>query len=200
MTLFLLGLIVFFLPHLFTAFLRGAREALMRRIGEGAYKGLYSVVSAIGLALIIVGWPAAGDAFPTPLYVANFALVHVVYVLTLAALVLLAAAYLPAGKIAAAAKHPMLLGVKLWAFAHLLVNGEVRSLILFGSFLAYGVVDRIAVKVRGAPTRAAGPWTNDLVAVLVGGAAWGGVFLFLHPSIAGVPVPGAAQIRALIGL
>lgn len=200
MTLFILGLIVFFAPHLFTAFVRGGRQELIARLGEGGYKGLYSAVSAIGLALVVFGWSAAGDAFPNPLYVTNFAMVHVVYVLMFAMFVLLAAAYLPAGKIAEAVKHPMLASVKLWALAHLLVNGEVRSLILFGSFLAYGVIDRIAVKSRNAPTRAAGPWTNDLLVVLVGAVAWAGVLLFLHPHIAGVPVPGADRLRELIGL
>lgn len=200
MTLFVLGLIVFFAPHFFTALARPAREALVARVGEGAYKGLYSLVSAAGLALIVLGWGGAGAAFPTPLYVANFAFVHVVYLLTFIAFVMLAAAYLPAGRIAAAVKHPMLAGVKVWAFAHLLVNGDIRSLALFGAFLAFGVVDRIAVKARNAPTRAAGPWTNDLVAIGVGATAWLATAFFLHPYIAGVPVPGAAEMRASLGL
>lgn len=200
MALFVLGLIVFFLPHLYTAFARDARAAMVGRLGEGPYKGLYSLVSLAGLALLVYGWGPAGDAFPTPIYVTNFALVHVVYLLMFVALVLLVAAYLPAGRIAAGVKHPMLAGVKTWAFAHLLVNGDVRSLLLFGSFLAYGVVDRIAVKRRGAPTREAGPWTNDLAAVAVGVVAWVAIVLFLHPHIAGVPVPGAEQLRALLGL
>ena len=192
MLLFILGLIVFFAPHLLTAFGRGAREGLVRRMGEGGYKGAYSLLSAIGLALIIIGWPNA-DA--RVLYVTNFAMVHVAMALMLLAFVCLAAAYLPAGKIAAALKHPMLAGVKLWAFAHLLVNGDVRSILLFGAFLAYGVLDRVAVKRRNAPVRAAGPVRNDLLAILVGASVWAAVLLFLHPHIAGVPVPGADLIR-----
>lgn len=188
MIVFILGLIVFFAAHFFTAFARGAREGLVRRLGEGGYKGAYSLVSALGLGLIIVGWPNADSRI---LYVTNFAMVHVAMGLMALAFICLAAAYLPAGKLAAALKHPMLAGVKLWAFAHLLVNGDVRSVLLFGSFLAYGVLDRIAVKRRGAPVRAAGPVINDLLATLVGVAAFAAVLLFAHPYIAGVPVPGA---------
>lgn len=195
MTFFLLGLIIFFVPHLFTAFMRGARDGLMRRLGEGGYKGAYSLVSAAGLALIIIGWPNADTRV---LYVTNYAMVHVAMGLMLPAFICLAAAYLPAGKIAGVLKHPMLAGVKLWAFAHLLVNGDVRSVLLFGAFLVYAVIDRIAVKRRGAPVRAAGPVTNDILAILVGSVAFAGVLLFLHPHIAGVPVPGAETIRARI--
>ncbi len=106
----------------------------------------------------------------------------------LIAFVLLAAAQLPKGKIAAATKHPMLAGVKIWAFAHLLVNGEVRSVILFGSFLAYAVIDRIAVNKRGEQTPAAGPVRNDVMAIIVGVALYAAVFLYLHRWIAGVPL------------
>ncbi|GAB4526659.1 MAG: NnrU family protein [Amphiplicatus sp.] len=183
MTIYLLGFIVFFAPHLFTAFARGARARLIERLGEGAYKGLYSLVSAAGLGLIVWGWRGA-DA--TAFYVAPYWLVHVAYLLMLIALTLLAAAYLPKGRLAAAAKHPMLAAVKLWAFAHLLVNGDLRSLILFGAFLAYAVVDRIAVKRRGAPTPAAGPWRNDALALLVGAGAWAAIYFWLHRYIAGV--------------
>ncbi|MEQ1929900.1 MAG: NnrU family protein [Parvularculaceae bacterium] len=185
MVLFILGLIIFFLPHLLTALMRDAREGLIRRLGAGRYKGLYSVSSAIGLALIIVGWPTADR---TVLYVAPYWTLHIAYALTLAALILLAAAYLPRGKVAAAVKHPMLAGVKCWALAHLLVNGDVRSVLLFGSFLAYGVIDRIAVKRRGVATPAPGPIANDALAVFVGAAVWAAVYFQLHAYIAGVDI------------
>jgi uncharacterized membrane protein len=183
MTLFLLGLVIFFGAHLFTAFARDARAGLVVKLGEGPYKGLYSLVSLVGFVLIIMGW---GGADASVLYAAPEWMRHIVYVLVLFAFVLLAAAYLPAGKIAAVTQHPMLAGVKLWAFAHLLVNGEVRSVILFGAFLAYAVVDRIALKRRGAPVRAAGPARNDLIAVIAGAAFYAFVALFAHRYIAGV--------------
>ncbi len=183
MALFLLGLIVFFGAHLFTAFARGSRAALIGKIGEGPYKGLYSLVSLAGFILIIIGWRGADASvlYATPAWTR-----HIVYLLTLLAFILLAAAYLPAGKIAGAAKHPMLAGVKLWAFAHLLVNGEVRSVILVGAFLAYGVIDRIAVKKRGDMGRAAGPAKNDVIAVVVGVLAFAAIAFYGHKYIAGV--------------
>lgn len=183
MTLFILGLVVFFAPHLATALLRGPRQRLVNALGAGPYKGLYSVVSAIGLVLIILGWP---DADRTALYDPPSVMRYATQALMLGAFVLLAAAYLPRGKLAAAAKHPMLAAVKLWAFGHLLANGEMRSVILFGAFLAYGVIDRIAVKRRGAPVPARGPVANDAIAVVVGVAIWAAVYFWLHPFIAGV--------------
>ncbi|PQA86837.1 NnrU family protein [Hyphococcus luteus] len=183
MTLFLVGLIIFFGAHLFTGLARGARGALVAKLGEMPYKGLYSLVSLAGFVLIIIGWKTA-DA--SVLYVTPAWTRHITYLLVLIAFILLAAAYLPAGKIAAAAKHPMLAGVKLWAFAHLLVNGEVRSVILFGAFLAYGVIDRIAVKKRGETGRAAGPVMNDGLAVVVGAGAYAAIAFWAHKYIAGV--------------
>ncbi|MEK7265939.1 MAG: NnrU family protein [Pseudomonadota bacterium] len=180
---FILGLIIFFGSHLFTALARGARERLIAKLGAGAYKGLYSLVSLAGFALIVIGWRSA-DA--SVIYAPPAYLKHVTYLLVFLALVLLASAYLPAGKIAAAAKHPMLAGVKLWAFGHLLSNGEVRSLMLFGAFLAFAVIDRIALKRRNGPTRPAGPVRNDILAIAVGGGAFAAIYFFLHPYIAGV--------------
>lgn len=183
MILFFIGLAVFFGAHLFTGLARGPRGALIAKLGEMPYKGLYSLVSLAGFILIIIGWRTA-DA--SVLYATPFWMRHVVYLLVLIAFILLAAAYLPAGKIAAAAKHPMLAGVKIWAFAHLLVNGEVRSVLLFGAFLAYAVIDRIAVKKRGDMGRAAGPVMNDVFAVIVGAAAYAAVAFYGHQYIAGV--------------
>ncbi len=183
MTLFLLGMIVFFGSHLYTALARGNREALVKRLGAGPYKGLYSLVSLAGFALIVIGWRSADASL---LYTPPAAGRHIAYLLTLFAFVMLAAAYAPKGKIAAMIKHPMIAGVKAWAFAHLLVNGEVRSVILFGAFLAYGVIDRIALKRRGENGPAPGPARNDAIAIVAGAIAWLAVFFYLHPYIAGV--------------
>jgi uncharacterized membrane protein len=183
MTLFLIGIIVFFGAHLFTAFFRGAREGLVAAIGEGPYKGLYSLVSVAGFALFVLGWRQADASL---LYAPAPALRHVAFALVPLAMILLAAAYLPAGKIAAAVRHPMLAGVKLWAFAHLLANGEVRSVILFGAFLAYGVLDRIAVKRRNAPVREAGPLRNDVIAVVAGLGVSALLVFWLHQYVGGV--------------
>lgn len=183
MALFILGLIIFFGTHLWTALARKGREGLIKRLGAGPYKGLYSLAAIAGFALIVIGWRGADASivYSPPAY-----LKHVTYLLVFLALVLLAAAYLPKGRIAAAVKHPMLAGVKLWAFGHLLSNGEVRSLILFGAFLAYAVIDRIVVKKRNEPTPKAGPIANDAIAAAVGAGAWAAIYFFLHPFIAGV--------------
>ena len=183
MTIFILGLIVFFGVHLFTAFARDVRSSLIGKLGPGPYKGLYSLVAAAGLGLIIWGWRSADG---TVLYVAPYWLTYVTQALVLAAFVLLAAAYLPAGRIAAAAKHPMLAAVKFWAAGHLLVNGDMRSILLFGSFLAYAVINRIAVKKRGEVPPVAGGVMNDVLAVVVGVGAWAAVYFYLHPYISGV--------------
>src|SRR3990167_5455475 len=183
MTLFLLGLIVFFGSHLLTALARGARSRVIAKIGAGPYKGLYSLVAIAGFGLMIAGWNGAEASV---LYTPPPALRHLTYLLVFVALVLLASAYLPKGKIAAAAKHPMLAGVKLWAFGHLLANGEVRSVILFGAFLAFAVIDRIVVKRRGEPTPEIGPVVNDAMAILAGAGAWALIYFVLHPYIAGV--------------
>lgn len=181
--MFYLGLAIFFATHALTGFARGPRAQLVQRLGANGYKGLYSLVSLAGFALIVIGWSAAPAA---ALYTPPSLLRHVTFLLMLLAFIALASAYLPAGRIKAALKHPMLVGVKLWAFGHLLANGEIRSVLLFGAFLAYAVADRIAVKRRGEPTPVAGPAVNDAIAVAIGVAAWMGVYFFAHPYIAGV--------------
>lgn len=164
---------------------RPLRTQLIERFGEAGYKGIYALVSLAGLVLIYMGWAAAPA---TSLYYPPYWMRHVAYLFTLLGFIALASAYLPAGRIKAALKHPMLAGLKFWALAHLLVNGEIRSLVVFGAFLAFAVVDRIAVKRRGEPTPAAGPAVNDALAVVAGAAAWASVYFVLHPYIAGVPL------------
>jgi uncharacterized membrane protein len=188
MALLVLGIIVFFAPHVFTM-VRGARAGVVARIGEGAYKGLYSLVSLAGLALLIYGFAAAPYvALWTPPTWAR----HLAIPLVWAAFVLATAAYLP-GAIQRGAKHPMLAGIKLWAFAHLLANGDLAGVLLFGSFLVYGVIDRIAVKrralIEGAPQRV-GSLRNDILAVVVGTVAFLVFGLYLHPLLIGrVAIP-----------
>ena len=191
--LFFIGLVIFLGSHLFTGLLRGPREQLVGRVGAGPYKGMFAIIALIGLLLIVVGW---GDANRTVIYSTPDWMRHLVYLLMLVSLILLAASSLPAGRLAAMVKHPMLAGLKVWAFAHLLVNGDVRSIALFGGFLAFGVIDRIAVKKRGAPTPSPGPILNDAIAVGVGIAAWIAIFLFFaslhrrrsHYGLSGRPI------------
>jgi uncharacterized membrane protein len=181
--MFALGLLIFFGAHLFTALARGPRAALVKRLGAGGYKGLYSLVSIAGFALIILGWRAApiDQIYAPPAFFR-----HLTFLLTTLALILLVAAYAPAGRIAAAVRHPMLAATKLWAFGHLLANGEARSVALFGGFLIFAVVDRIAVKARGDNGRPYKSALGDVVAVVAGLGLWAAIYLHLHPLIAGV--------------
>lgn len=183
--LFFIGLVIFLGSHLFTGLLRGPRERLVGRVGAGPYKGMFSIIALIGLLLIVVGW---GDADRTVIYSPPYWTRYIAYFFMLLALILLAASSLPAGRLAAMVKHPMLAGVKIWAFAHLLVNGDIRSIALFGSFLAFAVIDRIAVKKRGALTPAPGSVTNDFIAVGAGIVVWIAIYMFLHPYIGGVAI------------
>lgn len=196
MILLVLGLALFLGAHAFTM-AREPRAALIRRLGEGPYKGAYSLVSLLGIVLVAYGfgqYRAEGwiDVWYPPVWTRHLALL-----LVWAAFVCFVAAYVP-GRIKAALKHPMLAGVKFWALAHLLANGDLGSILLFGSILAWAVMARIAVKRRRDEVRDhAGPatppagWRNDAAAVALGTAFW---FLFarwLHPLLIGVSVwPG----------
>lgn len=191
MTQLVIGLILFLGIHSISIVARPTRDRLAARLGEWPYKGLYSIVAAIGLVLIVIGY---GDArmTPTVLYSPPDWLSHLNMLLMLAVFPALLAAYLP-GRIGDALKHPMLVAVKVWALAHLLVNGTVADVLLFGGFLAWAVVDRISMKRRpGGASALALPRTkfNDAV-VLVGGLALYVLFAFwLHPAWIGVPVMG----------
>ena len=186
------GLVVFFGVHLFSAFRsRKPGEDLKQRIGYGPYMGLYSLISLIGLVLIIYGYDAA--RWMGSLYFAPSWGSHVNMALMLPALIFLVAANLPTGRIKKALKHPMLV-VKLWALGHLLANGEWNSIILFGSFLAYAVIDRIAVKKRGdngPPGDVAVSNMGDIGALVIGTGVYVAFVFHLHRWLIGVPVvPG----------
>lgn len=184
MALFLLGLAIFLGSHLFVGLARGPRAALIAKLGTFGFKGLFAVVAILGLTLTVLGWQQAGPG--TPFYVAPGWLYHLTYLLVWVAFVLAVSAYLPAGKIAGGTKHPLLAAIKFWALAHLLVNGDARSLILFLSVLAWAVIARIAAKKRGDNGRPAGSPVNDLIAVVIGTVGYLVVFFWLHRYIAGV--------------
>jgi uncharacterized membrane protein len=162
------------------------RDAQVAARGEGAWKGLYAVAAGIGLVLLIYGYGLARQT-PVVLYTPPAGLRHLALLLLVPVFPLLFAAYLP-GRIKAAAKHPMLLAVKFWALAHLLANGTVADVLLFGGFLAWAVADRISLKRR--PTRAVPGATakaaNDVIAVVGGLALYAATVLFLHRWLIGV--------------
>lgn len=193
MIMFLSGLVLFFAPHIFSALRsRAPGRDLKTRVGYGPYMGLYSLVSIAGFVLICFGYGATRGM--GVLYVPPTWLAHINIVLMVPALILLVASQLPAGYIKKVAKHPMLVAVKLWALGHLLANGELNSVILFGSFLAYAVFDRIMVKRRGdngpGPNVALKP-AMDMASVVIGAGAWAALAFWLHPILFGVAaVPG----------
>lgn len=190
MTILLLGLIVFIGIHSVRIVADGRRADFIAERGEQTYKGIYSVASLIGLALIVYGYGAARAAGPAVLYDPPFWMRHVAYLLMAFSFVSLAAME-GRGRIKAALKHPMLVGIKLWAFAHLLVNGDVASVVLFGAFLAWAVADRISVKRRAeepSAESAAISVRSDVIAVVAGLALYL-VFLFwAHGWLIGVPL------------
>jgi uncharacterized membrane protein len=183
-----LGLAVFIGAHALTM-ARAARAACVGRVGEIPYKIVYSLASLLGIVLICWGYSryrATGwiDIWHPPAFMR-----HVTVALMWPSIVLIAAAYSP-GRIKTALKHPMLAGVKLWALAHLLSNGDLGSIVLFGSILAWAVVDRISLKRRtdpGGPPIPIGGWTNDLVAVIAGTVVYLALGFVFHPLVIGVP-------------
>jgi uncharacterized membrane protein len=186
-----LGLVLFIGAHVVTT-QRKLRADLIARIGEGPYKGIYALVALIGIVLIGFGFAnyrATGwiDVWYPPAWTR-----HIVVALMWPACICVVAAYIP-GDIKRKLKHPMLVGVKIWAFAHLTANGDLGSIILFGSILGWAVFDRITLKRRtdaGAPPIPLGGRRNDYIAIAVGTVLYlllGAVF---HPLVIGVPAFG----------
>ena len=180
MSILILGLALFLGVHSVSIVARPWRDATAARIGEGPWKGLYSLVSLAGFALIVFGYGLARQQ-PVLVYAPPAGLRHLALLMMLPVFPLLIAAYLP-GRLQRMAKHPMLLAVKLWALAHLLANGMLADLLLFGSFLVWAGLDRMAAGRRPAPSnpaaggqgaarlqlRAGSGWVNDGIALVVG--------------------------------
>jgi uncharacterized membrane protein len=188
MTLLIVGILILIGIHFVPAFPE-IKDDLIARLGVAGYRVLFSVVSTLGLIVLIYGFAHAPYL---PLWTPPAWTRHIAMLLMLPVFPLLLAAYL-SGEIKARLRHPMLAAIKFWALAHLIANGDIASIILFGSFLAFAVVDRIALKrrPRAEPSVAPDAATarrNDIIAI-VGGLAFYVVFLvWLHPLLIGVPV------------
>lgn len=181
MALLVLGLFVFVGIHLVPTF-ASARQRLITRFGAGAYKGGFTVISFIGLILLIIG---KANAEFVPLWTPATWGARAAMFLMPFSFMLLAAAYLPSN-VKRLTAHPMLLGVTLWSAAHLAANGDLASVILFGGLGAFALFDMWSANRRGAaPSRVAQPITRDLAVVGAGLVAYGAV-LFLHPYLFGV--------------
>jgi uncharacterized membrane protein len=184
MTILIIGIIVMIGIHLVPVY-PDVREGLIGRFGRNGYRALFSVVSTLGLVLIVWGFARAPviQIWSPPDWTR-----YVAMVLMLPVFILLIAAYLP-GQIKAKLRHPMLTAIKFWALAHLIANGDLASIILFGSFLAYAVFDRIMLKRRaeaGLVTVAeTGPASNDAISVVGGLILYVAFLVWLHPLLIG---------------
>jgi uncharacterized membrane protein len=185
-----LGLVVMLGAHLFVTF-RDARAGLMERLGQNGYRALFSIVSIVGLALISWGYAQYRAHEWIQVWSPPAFMRHITVGLMLLAVILVVAYFIPSN-IKTKAKHPLLAGVKTWAFAHLLSNGDLGSILLFGSFLAWGVYGRIAAKRRGdlGATTAPAGWTNDIIVVVLGIVIYLALGYAFHPMVIGVPVFG----------
>jgi uncharacterized membrane protein len=187
----IIGLAVFIGSHLFVT-RREARAALIARTGEVPYKALFALVSLLGLVLIVWGFAHYRVEGYVQVWAPPIWMRHVTVALVWPAIIFATAAYIP-GDIKRTLKHPLLVGIKLWALAHLLSNGDLGGIILFASLLAWAVFDRITLKRRtdpGAPPIPVRGRRNDIIAIVVGTILYLALGLWFHPKIIGIPVFG----------
>jgi uncharacterized membrane protein len=188
LAILILGLVVFLANHLFVS-LRGARAAAIARLGRLAYHILFGLVSLVGVALIAWGFAAYRAQGMVAVWTPPAFMRHVTIGLMLIASVLLVAQFVPS-HIKARAKFPALAAVKTWALAHLLVNGDLGSILLFGAFLAWAVYAFVNARHRKdsvLPVAPAG-WRNDILALVAGIVLFLALGYAFHPYVIGVPV------------
>ncbi len=188
MAMLIAGLVLFLGVHSVRIFADDWRNALIAKLGAGPWKGLYSLVSLAGFVLIVMGYGAA-RATPVDLWMPPRWTAHPTSLLTLIAFILLAAAYVKGNHIKAAIGHPMVAGVKIWAFAHLLSNGRLADVVLFGAFLVWAVLDFRSSRQRDkrSGTRyPAGSGARTAITVVAGVVAWAVFAFVLHAMWIGV--------------
>jgi len=187
----IVGLALFVGVHLVTT-QPDLKRGLAARMGEGGYKGVYSLIAIAGFALIVFGYhkvqlmPGKNPVLWSPPHWGR----HVAMLLMLPVFPLLFATYLP-GRLSAAVRHPMITAVKFWALAHLFVRGDTASLLLFGGLLAWAVYDRISLRQREAAGQVrlkSGPGRNDVLALVLGLVAYGAFLKWGHAALIGVPL------------
>jgi len=217
MTLLICGLFLFIATHSVRIFAEPLRTTLVARMGEWPYKGVLAVLSLLGFWLLLTGYAQARletwVVWTPPAF-----LRHIMWLLMLFALVLLVAAYVPRNHLKKRLKHPMVLSVKVWALAHLLVNGQIHQMVLFGAFLVWAVLsfraarkrDSLAIalqsdgassgevtdatQVNDAPEAPSAQWLSTLLCLVIGGAAWAALLWRFHAEWFGVsPLGGMAS-------
>jgi len=188
MTLLIAGLVLFLGAHSVRIFADGWRSARIQSMGAGAWKGVYTIVSLAGLALIVWGY-AQSRLAPIVIYQPPIWTRHLAALLMVPAFILLVAGNMPVTRIKAAVKHPMVLSVKIWAFAHLLANGTLADVVLFGAFLAWAILDYRSARQRdraAGTVYTPGPLSRDIAAVVIGLAVWVAFAFWLHGWLFGV--------------
>ncbi len=188
MAMLIAGLLLFIGTHSTRIFAEDWRSTMIARLGEKPWKGLISVVSLAGFVLMIVGYDAARSA-PVPIYAPPTWLRHLSVLLMVVASILLVATYVPRNALKAKMGHPMVLSVKTWAFAHLLANGTLADLLLFGSFVIWAVLDFRVSRRRDRANGTVypeGALGNTLVTVVLGVVVWAVFAFWLHARWVGV--------------
>lgn len=188
MALLILGLVIFLGAHSLRVFANEWRTAQLARLGEKRWKALYAMVSLVGFVLIVWGFGLARQQ-PVVLYVPPLWLRHLNALFTLLAFILVAAAYVPGNHLKAKLGHPMLAGVKCWAFGHLLATGMLHDVLLFGAFLLWAVIDFVSARRRDRTAGViypAGTAKGDAIAVVAGVVSWAVFAFWLHVWLIGV--------------
>ncbi|MGB2817556.1 MAG: NnrU family protein [Burkholderiaceae bacterium] len=188
MGLLILGLVIFLGVHSTRVVADAWRTATIARIGEKRWKAIYSLLSIASFVLIVIGYGAARQS-PVVLYSPPVWSRHLAALLTIPAFLLVVAAYVPRNSIKRAVGHPMVAGVKIWAFAHLLANGTLADVLLFGSFLVWGVLSFTAARRRdraAGTVYAAGSGMGNALTAAIGLVAWAAFAFALHRPLIGV--------------
>jgi uncharacterized membrane protein len=194
MALLVIGLLIFFLAHAVPT-LPELRRSLVGQLGEGGYKAAFSIVSVVGLALIVLGFGRMqGVPGQNPeIWIPPAWTRHLAFILMMPAMILLVATYVPS-RLRSTTRHPMLIAIKLWAGSHLMANGDLASMLLFGSFLGFAGYDRITAEQRAAPGRTESRGSgvvNDIIVVLAGLGLYTFMLLVGHARLIGVALlPG----------
>ena len=195
MALLVFSIVLFLVLHSLRVFAPAWREKTIARMGVNAWRGVYSLLSIASLVLLIYAFAASRAVTPI-LYTPPMFMTHITLTLMLIAMILLMASILPAGKIAVWVKHPMVTSVKVWAFAHLLSNGELNSVLLFAGFLIWAVLVRISAKRRErAGEKVVRDFVStqyDIASVIGGVALYAVILLYLHQMLIGVSPLAAA--------
>ena len=184
----ILGLVLFLGPHSVRIFADDWRTRTIAKIGDKAWKGIYTLISLVGLGFIVWGFGIAREE-PVFVWAPPVGMRHLASLLTMFAFILLAATYVPGNYIKARLHHPMVLSVKVWALAHFLANGNFAHVVLFGSFLVWAVLCFRTARQRDRANKTvypAGKLPATVATLLVGLVAWAGFAMWAHGVLIGV--------------